>query len=67
MTAYFGQFAPELLTTDYGREIWKLYATGALTPEAVLTGRFEQSSKLADVPGVMRDVDAARRWHERNG
>jgi len=67
MTAYFGQYAPELLTTDYGREIWKLYATGALTPDAVLTGRFEQSSKLADVPGVMREVDAARRWHERNG
>jgi RIO kinase 1 len=67
MTAYFGQYAPELLTTDYGREIWKLYATGALTPETILTGHFAQSSKLADVPGVMREVDAARRWHERNG
>jgi RIO kinase 1 len=66
MTAYFGRFAPELLATDYGREIWKLYATGELRPETVLTGRFEQSSKAADVHGVMRDVDAVRRWHERN-
>ena len=66
ITAYFGRFAPELLTTDYGREIWKLYATGELSPEALLTGRFEQSSLPADVRGVMRDVDAARRWHERN-
>lgn len=66
MTAYFGRFAPELLTTDYGREIWKLYATGALTPETVLTGRFQQSNIPADVRGVMRDVDSARRWHERN-
>ena len=66
MAAYFGRFAPELLVTDYGREIWKLYATGELTPETILTGRFEQSSKPADVHGVMREVDAARRWHERN-
>ena len=66
MVAYFGRFAPELLTTDYGKEIWKLYATGELTPETMLTGRFEQSTMPADVPGVMRDVDSARRWHERN-
>ena len=66
ITAYFGRFAPELLDTDYGREIWKLYATGGLTPGTELTGRFEQSSVPADVHGVMRDVDSARRWHERN-
>lgn len=65
MTAYFGRFAPELLATDYGREIWKLYATGKLSPETILTGRFEQSSLPADVHGVMRDVDSARRWHEQ--
>ena len=67
MTAYFGRFAPEILDTDYGREIWKLYATGALHPESTLTGRFEQSKAPADVRGVMRDVESARRWHERNG
>lgn len=66
MTAYFGRFAPELLATDYGREIWKLYATGKLSPETILTGRFEQSALPADVQGVMREVDSARRWHERN-
>jgi RIO kinase 1 len=66
MTAYFGRFAPELLATDYGREIWKLYATGELSPETVLTGRFVQSGIPADVHGVMRDVESARRWHERN-
>lgn len=64
MTAYFGRFASELLTTDYGREIWKLYSTGELTPNSILTGRFEQSRKPADVHGVMREVDSARRWHE---
>lgn len=66
MTAYFGRFAPELLTSDYGREIWKLYATGELTPQSVLTGRFESSNLPADVQGVMREIEAARRWHELN-
>lgn len=66
MTAYFGRFAPELLTTDYGREIWKLYSTGELSPVTVLTGRFKQSNIPADVRGVMREVDSARLWHERN-
>jgi len=64
MTAYFGRFAPELLATDYGREIWKLYATGELTPDSVLTGHFELSSIPADVRGVMREIDSARYWHE---
>jgi len=65
MCAYFGRFAPELLSTDYAREIWKLYASGKLTPATELTGRFEQSGKAADVGGVMRDIDSARHWHER--
>jgi RIO kinase 1 len=66
MTAYFGRFAPELLTTDYGREIWKLYARGELTPGTTLTGRFVQSDIPADVSGVMREIDSARLWHERS-
>ena len=27
---YFGRFAPELRTTDYGKEIWSLYEAGEL-------------------------------------
>ncbi len=65
ITAYFGRFAPELLATDYGKEIWKLYENGKLNPVTELTGRFEQSGKPADVGGVMRDIDSARIWHER--
>jgi len=66
ITAYFGRFAPELLTTDYGREIWKLYATGELTSESELTGRFVQSNAPADVHGVLQEIESARRWHEMN-
>ena len=65
MTAYFGRFAPELLLTDYGREIWKLYSSGELAANSNLTGRFVQSGIPADVGSVMRDIDSARLWHER--
>ena len=60
LAAYFGQFAPELLRTDYGKEIWSLYETGALQPESELTGHFKRNEKLADLNGVMRVIDAAR-------
>ena len=36
---YLGQFAPELLGTDYGKEIWMHFESGSLTPEILLTGR----------------------------
>jgi len=38
LSAFFGQFAPELRNTHYGKEIWALYARGALSPEVELTG-----------------------------
>ncbi len=65
ITAYFGQFASELLSTDYGREIWRLYAGGKLTPDSPLTGIFIQSDTPADVKGVMREIDYARILNER--
>jgi RIO kinase 1 len=57
---FFGQFASELLQTDYGSEIWDLYQRGVLRPEEVLTGRFEKETRVADVGGVMREIDDAR-------
>ena len=41
---FFGRFAPELLASRYGEEIWDLYQRGALTPETPLTGRFERKA-----------------------
>ncbi len=60
MAAYFGRFAPELLTTDYGKEIWKLYESGELHPEVVLTGHFEHATHAADVDSVLREIEEAR-------
>lgn len=60
LAAYFGRFAPELLTTRYGKEIWKIYQTGKLTPELKLTGQFKDSHKKADVKSIMREINDAR-------
>ena len=57
---YFGRFAPELLTTQYGKEIWKLYQSGLLHPDVELTGKFKSSEKRADVKSVLREIDDAR-------
>ena len=57
---FFGGFAPELLATEYGAEIWDLYQRGVLTNEAALTGRFERKAGAVDVGGVMREIDDAR-------
>ena len=60
MTAYFGQFAPELLATSYGKEIWKIYESGDLSPDVKLTGHFKSSNKQADVNSIMREINDAR-------
>ena len=60
---YFGQFAPELKLTQYGKEIWALYQRGELLPGTALTGRFRESEKPADVRSVMREIDSARDDH----
>jgi RIO kinase 1 len=60
LRAFFGRFAPELLTTHFGQEIWDLYQRGMLHTDSVLTGRFERNSRSVDVGGVLREIDDAR-------
>jgi len=57
---FFGRAAPALLETDYGKEIWALYETGALAADVALTGRFEQDERVVDLEAVMREIDDAR-------
>ncbi len=57
---FFGRFAPELLSTQYGPEIWALYERGVLTPESTLTGRYEPQLGAVDLSSVMREIDDAR-------
>ncbi|MGF6528379.1 PA4780 family RIO1-like protein kinase [Variovorax sp. PvP013] len=60
LRVFFGGFAPALLATRYGEEIWQFYERGELDPSTVLTGRFEAPHKAVDVGGVLREVDDAR-------
>ncbi len=57
---FFGRFAPELLPTAYGPEIWDLYQRGLLTTEVQLTGRFARKSGPVNVGNVMREIADAR-------
>jgi len=57
---FFGQFAPELLHTDYGPEIWSLYQSGLLSNETVLTGVYERAHADVDMQAVLREIDDAR-------
>lgn len=60
MRAYFGRFAPELLDTHYGKEMWALYESGELHPESQLTGHFEFDSHIANVAELMEVIDDAK-------
>ncbi len=57
---FFGRFAPELLQTDFGPEIWDLYQRGLLRPDTLLTGRFARDTAPVNVGHVMREIDDAR-------
>ena len=54
---YFGHFAPDLLSSEYAKEMWALYARGDLKPDTLLTGRFHVSHKAVDLKGVMREIE----------
>ncbi len=60
LRGFFGGFAPELLHTEFGPEIWALYERGMLQPDTPLSGRFERKTGAVDVGGLMREIDDAR-------
>ena len=60
ITISLSRFAPELLDTHYGEEMWALYELGELHPDTQLTGRFEFDERIADVDSVMQSIIDAR-------
>jgi RIO kinase 1 len=58
---YFGRFAPQLLKTQYAKEIWALYSHGDLNPDVPLTGRFKEDHKPVDLKNVMRVIEDVKK------
>ena len=60
LTASLGAWAPELLDTWYGEEMWALFEAGALRPDSELTGEFEFDESTADLDSVQLAIRDAR-------
>jgi RIO kinase 1 len=58
---FFGRFAPEILATNYGDEIWATYQSGTLTSDSMLTGSLVREEKDVDLAGVVREIGDAER------
>ena len=60
MRSTFARAAPELMQTEFAREIWDLYEAGDLHPDAVLTGRHVRREANADVDAILDQIQEAR-------
>jgi RIO kinase 1 len=60
LTATLGAFAPELLDTWYGEEMWALFEAGDLLPDTPLTGKFVHDERSVDLDGVRDAINDAR-------
>jgi RIO kinase 1 len=55
-----GRFAPELLETEFAREMWDLFEQGELQADRKLTGVFVRDETAPDPTSVLLAVDDAR-------
>lgn len=60
LTASLGRWAPGLLDTWYGEEMWALFEAGQLQPDTALTGRFTFDERSIDLDGVRNAINDAR-------
>lgn len=60
LTAYLGRFAPELLDSWYGEEMWALFEAGNLLPDSELTGTFVHDESTIDLDSVRHAINDAR-------
>lgn len=58
MANYYGRYAPQVLETQYGKEMWALFQAGTLTPETELTGVYIETEVDADIDGLMAEINA---------
>lgn len=66
ITAYYGQFAPQILATRFAKEIWQLYEDGKLTPDTPLTGHFVEEVHDVDMDSLLDEIISAEdEYYER--
>jgi RIO kinase 1 len=54
------RFAPELMETEFAREMWDLFEQGELKADTALTGLFARDETTADTEAVLLAVEDAR-------
>ena len=60
LRASLARFAPQLMATHFGEEMWLLYERGELRHDTALTGQFTFDDASADVDAVMMSIEDAR-------
>jgi RIO kinase 1 len=65
--ATLGRFVPELLASEFAREMWALYEQGELHPDVKLSGAFLRADGPVDSSSVMQVIDDAREEALRRG
>jgi len=55
-----GRFAPEILQTEFAREMWAQYEQGELTADSTLTGVCARDERAANADSVLLAVEDAR-------
>lgn len=60
VTDALGQFAPELLETDFAREMWALFEQGELMPDSPLTGVAIKDETVTNLDEVVLAIEDAR-------
>jgi len=60
LSVFFGRFAPALLGTQYGPEIWALFAGGLLEAGMPLTGRYQPAPGAVDLSALLSEIEDAR-------
>jgi len=58
--ATLGRFAPELLETEFAREMWSQFEQGNLHADTPLTGVFARDDATTDPEGVLLVIEDAR-------
>lgn len=65
VTNYYGQYAPQILKTNYADEMWALYEKGELNADTQLTGQFNKDEVKADVDSILEEIKAAMEEEQR--